>query len=179
MSHPLPEQISTSRLRLREPAIEDAHVIFSAYAQDEQVCRYLIWRPHRSVTETHEFIAACCDAWRQGRRRPYVITERDSDIAIGMLEARVLQTTVDIGYVLQRAQWGKGFMPEAIEALSSAALSSPSLFRVQATCDVENLASRRALEKAGFRYEGRVERYTIHPNISPEPRACFMYARCR
>ena len=179
MGHLLPEQIVTPRLCLREPAIEDADAIFRAYAQDEQVCHYMVWRPHRSVTETHEFIATCRDAWREGKRRPYVITERDSHIAIGVLEARVLQTTVDIGYVLERAHWGKGFMPEAVQALSSAALASPSLFRVYATCDVENLASRRALEKAGFRYEGRLERYTIHPNISLEPRACLMYARCR
>jgi [ribosomal protein S5]-alanine N-acetyltransferase len=49
----------------------------------------------------------------------------------------------------------------------------------QATCDVENLASQRALEKSGFNREGRLERYNIHPNVAAEPRACFMYAKCR
>ncbi|MCG2592746.1 GNAT family N-acetyltransferase [Ramlibacter sp. XY19] len=52
-------------------------------------------------------------------------------------------------------------------------------FRVHAACDVENRPSQRALEKAGFMREGRLERFTVHPNISPEPRACYMYARCR
>jgi RimJ/RimL family protein N-acetyltransferase len=55
----------------------------------------------------------------------------------------------------------------------------PAFHRVQATCDVENTGSWRALEKAGFVREGRLERYTIHPNTDPEPRACYMYARCR
>ena len=96
-----------------------------------------------------------------------------------MLEARMQGTTVDIGYVLAPSHWGKGFMPEAIQALTGVALQKPSVYRVQATCDTENVPSQRALEKSGFRREGRFERYTVHPNISPEPRACFMYAKCR
>ena len=96
-----------------------------------------------------------------------------------MIEARLQGSTVDIGYVLARARWGQGFMPEAIRALAAVALSKTSVFRVHAACDTENVASQRALEKAGFLREGRLDRYTVHPNISPEPRACLMYAKCR
>jgi len=110
---------------------------------------------------------------------PYVITPRGSDEAIGMIEARLQGSTVDIGYVLARGLWGQGFMPEAIRALASAALGTPGLFRVHATCDTDNVASQRALEKAGFLREGRLDRYTVHPNISSEPRACLTYAKCR
>ena len=139
----------------------------------------MIWRPHVSESVTQEFITSCVGEWKTGSRLPYVITEPHSNVAIGMLEARMQGTTVDIGYVLARSQWGKGFMPEAIQALTGVALRSSSVFRVQATCDTENIPSQRALEKSGFSREGRLERYTVHPNISPEPRACFMYARCR
>ena len=139
----------------------------------------MIWKPHASESVTREFIASCIEAWQAGTRRPYVITEHGCDIAIGMLEARVLGTTIDIGYVLARAHWGKGYMPEAIHALASAALAHSETFRVQASCDIENLPSQRALMKAGFTREARLERYTVHPNVSSEPRACFMYAKCR
>lgn len=64
-------------------------------------------------------------------------------------------------------------------AVPDAALAGCGFFRVQASCDVDNIASQRALEKSGFVREGRLERLTVHPNISPEPRPCFMYARCR
>jgi ribosomal-protein-alanine N-acetyltransferase len=99
--------------------------------------------------------------------------------AIGMLEARVGAHITDIGYVLARAHWGKGLMTEAVRALTDAALGSPEICRVQASCDVDNRASARVLEKSGFSCEGRLERYTIHPNIAAEPRPCFLYARCR
>jgi [ribosomal protein S5]-alanine N-acetyltransferase len=128
--------------------------------------------------ETHTFIASCIAAWQEGSRLAYVITEAGSPSAIGMLEARISGLTVDFGYVLARAHWGKGYMPEAVAALAEAALEM-GYFRAQAFCDVENLPSQRTLVKAGFFREGRLERYMVHPNISAEPRQCFMYSRCR
>lgn len=139
----------------------------------------MIWRPHASEVVTQEFIASCIEAWKSGTRFAYVITKRDSSQAIGMIEARLLGATVDIGYVIAQSHWGEGLMPEAIAAIAADALANPAFFRVQATCDVENIPSQRALEKSGFKREGRLERHTIHPNISPEPRACFMYAKCK
>lgn len=104
---------------------------------------------------------------------------QNSDVAIGMIEARMQDTSIEIGYVLARSHWRNGFMPEAIQALTDEALNLTAIFRVDAACDTENTPSQRALEKAGFNREGRLERYTVHPNISPEPRDCFMYAKCR
>lgn len=179
MARLLPDQVTTERLRLRRPELADASDIFRAYAQDEQVCLFMIWPPHELESVTHAFIESCVNAWEQGDRLAYVITERPANLAIGMLEARLQGSTVDIGYVLARSHWGKGLMPEAIQALAADALEHASVFRVQAICDIENVASQRALEKAGFNREGRLERLTVHPNISPEPRACFMYAKCR
>ncbi len=179
MPYVLPETIDTARLRLRRPEVADAASLFHSYTQDPQVCRFMIWAPHASEDTTREFIASCIAAWEAQQCLPYVIAEQGSDLAVGMIEARMQGSTVDIGYVLARSQWGRGLMPEAIGSLASAALSRDEVFRVQATCDTENIASQRALEKSGFVREGRLERFTIHPNISSEPRACFMYARCR
>lgn len=96
-----------------------------------------------------------------------------------MPDARLSRHTVDIGYVLAPEYRGKGLMPEAVSALAAPALRAPECFRVQAFCDVDNIPSQRALEKAEFRLEGRHERFFVHPNLSPEPRPCYMYARCR
>jgi ribosomal-protein-alanine N-acetyltransferase len=179
MTSLLPRQIATARLRLREPAMSDAGEIFRAYTQDVAVCRFMVWTPHACEAVTRQFIDWCTEAWKAGERLPYVITRSDSDAPIGMIEARLLGTTVDIGYVLARSHWGQGLMPEAIRVLAGAALADPGIFRVHAACDVDNIPSQRALEKSGFTREGRLDRLTVHPNISPEPRPCFMYAKCR
>jgi ribosomal-protein-alanine N-acetyltransferase len=179
MNRRLAEQITTTRLRLRKPELADAASIFHAYAQDLDVSRYMTWTPLPSESVTRAFVESCIEAWDGDRSQPFIITLRDSDVAIGMIEARALGTTIDIGYVLAKPHWGAGLMPEAIAALAGSALDSPAIFRVQATCDTDNIGSQRALEKSGFTREGRLERHAVHPNISPEPRACFMYARCR
>jgi len=110
---------------------------------------------------------------------PYIISRRESDDPIGMLEASVRSATIDLGYVLAAAQQGRGLMPEAVRALTELALSNPGVFHVQAVLDVENVASRRVLEKCGFAREGRLERCMVHRNLSPESRPCFLYARWR
>lgn len=174
----LPQRVATRRLVLRKPVIADAAEIFRSYTQDPLVCRFMVWRPHASEAETDAFIASCIEAWEQGIRQPYILAEAGAPSAIGMVEVRFSGLTADFGYVLARAHWGRGYMPEALSALSEVALEE-GYFRVQAFCDIENRPSQRVLEKAGFRREGRLERYMVHPNISSEPRACFMYSRCR
>ena len=175
----LPEILETRRLRLRKPKTTDASRIFATYGRDSDVAHYMVWRPHTEVEQTREFIRGCIESWKGEERLPYVIVHEGHDEPIGMLDARLHGHMVDIGYVLAKSEWGRGLMPEAIETLVSKLMSNSSVYRVQATCDVDNKASRRTLEKSGFKQEGRLERYTIHPNLSPEPRACYMYARCR
>lgn len=176
----LPDEINTDRLILRQPRPSDAAALFTAYTQDAEVARYMTWVPHKSVTETEGFIVYCCEAWSSGKARPYVISlQSDSNRPIGILEARFHSHMVDLGFVLAREHWGRGLMPEAVSTLANVALADPSCFRVQATCDIENIASARTLEKAGFAREAKLQRYSVHPNISAAPRGCFMYAHYR
>jgi RimJ/RimL family protein N-acetyltransferase len=93
-----------------------------------------------------------------------------------MIEARVRVPAVDIGYALVRRRWRRGLMSEAVDAVIRWALSQPEIFRVWATCDVENVASARLLEHVGMRREGILRRWIVHPNVSDTPRDCFCYA---
>jgi RimJ/RimL family protein N-acetyltransferase len=70
-------------------------------------------------------------------------------------------------------------MPEAIGAVTQWAFNNPLVSRVWAVCDLENRASARALEKSGFTKEGVLGDYSVHPNISAQPRDCYSYAMTR
>jgi RimJ/RimL family protein N-acetyltransferase len=174
-----PDLIETLRLRLRAPELSDAEEMFASYTQDADVARYMVWRPHASLDDTRAFAAACVAQWSAGPARSYVITLAASGQFVGMLEARPRDHAVNIGYLLARNHWGQGLMAEAVQAFAAIALQLPGIFRVEATCDVENRPSARALEKSGFLLEGRLARHTVHPNISAEPRDCLIYAVCR
>lgn len=70
-------------------------------------------------------------------------------------------------------------MTEAVIAVTAWAFTDPYVERVWAVCDVENTASMRVLEKAGFQREGLLEKYGVHPNVSCEPRDCISFAKWR
>jgi ribosomal-protein-alanine N-acetyltransferase len=171
-----PDTVETPRLHLRRPVPRDAERIFQTYAQDREVTRYLRWVPHTTVEKTKKFVAFCQDRWTNSVAFPYVITRKEDGELLGMIEVRPNGHRADFGYVLARSYWGNGLMPEAIAAVVKIALGHPEIYRMEATCDIENKASARALEKSGFFREGLLRRYIIHPNISPEPRDSVLYA---
>jgi RimJ/RimL family protein N-acetyltransferase len=170
------ERIETERLILRKPRMEDAPIIFEAYAQDLEVTRYLVWRPHKHVGETEGFLNYCLRVWVQETSFPYILTLRRIDEPVGMLEIHNKGFKLEVGYVLARSYWGKGYMTEALRAVIAWAIGRPDIFRLQAVCDVDNLGSARVMEKAGMEREGLLRRYVIHPNISPQPRDAYTYA---
>lgn len=175
-----PDRIETARLCLRRPVLDDAAEIFRRYAQDEEVTRYIVWKPHRSVDETRIFVARVMEAWASGTgHRSWVIETRDRPELLGMIGGFHDAYGLKIGYVLAKEHWGRGYMTEALRAVCDAALADPRIWRVWAVCDVENLASARVMEKAGMLLEGTLRKYLVHPNRSDVPRDCLCYARVR
>ncbi|MFN8487069.1 MAG: GNAT family N-acetyltransferase [Caldilineaceae bacterium] len=174
-----PTTFTSARLLLRTPIAADAEAIFQAYAQDPEVTRYLVWRPHRDLSETEAFIERCLTAWQQQTEFPYVITDKQTTQLLGMLTLRITGFAAAIGYGLRCSAWGQGIMPEAAGLVTDWALTQPSIYRVWAICDYENRASARVLEKIGMQCEGLMRRGVLHPNLSDEPRDCWLYARVK
>lgn len=177
-----PTTFTTRRLILRRPTLADAHAIFRNYARDPEVTRYLVWCPHEDVGETEEFLRSCLKAWEEGTELTWVLTLRSTDEAIGMLAVRPGEPTrlaANLGYVLSRKHWGQGLMTEAVRHIMDWLRSSPEIYRIWATCDVEHTASARVLEKSGMQREGVLRRWGLRPNISSEPRDTYVYAWVR
>lgn len=175
----LPVHIDTARLVLRPVEQDDAQPIFEGYASRPEAVRYLIMTPSREVSETREFVRTCRRDWEEGVRCVFAMVLRSSGETIGVVDARRRGSTVDVGYAMRPEHWGRGLMAEAVTALAGRCLAHAEIFRFQAFCDVDNPASARVMEKAGMQREGVLRRYSIHPNVSPEPRDVYIYARVR
>lgn len=174
-----PQRIETSRLILRRPRLTDADDIFDNYASDPEVTRYVSWRPYKDRSEVPIFLKSRLERWDSGEEYSWGITLSPDDRVVGMIGCRVREHAADIGYALSRKYWGRGYVTEAAKAVSDWAIGLEFIYRVWAVCDVENKASARVLEKIGMQREGILRRYVIHPNLSPEPRDCFGYAKVR
>jgi RimJ/RimL family protein N-acetyltransferase len=146
---------------------------------DPEVTRYMIWNTHRTIDDARSFLSSCEARWQSGAEYFWVITECPKDEAIGGISYRLKGDSADFGYVLNRNHWRRGIATEAVRAVVSWICSMESIRRVWATCDVENIASARVLEKAGFIREDVLPASTVRPNISSEPRDTYLYARGR
>jgi RimJ/RimL family protein N-acetyltransferase len=176
---PFPAQLLTARLRLRPPTEADAEAIFSRYGQDSQVCRFLTWTPHRTVDDTLAFLRRITAANREGKSAGYLIYARDSGELLGSIGGGFDGSRMQFGYCLARDAWGQGIATEAVRAFVKTAVQQPSVWRIQAFCDLQNPASARVLEKAGLALEGTLRRYMVLPNLGDVPRDLWLYAKVR
>ena len=171
-----PEIFESTRLILRPPTLDDAQTIFTNYTQDPEVTRYLVWPPHEKIENTREFLLRCIQCWQDETAFPWVITLKSDKTILGMIEMRLVGFKADFGYVLAQEYWNNGYTTEAVKTLVQWAIEQENIYRVWAVCDLENPASARVMEKAGLHREGILRRYSIHPQLSSEPRDCYCYS---
>lgn len=176
--HQAPAQLITERLILRRPSLADAAAVYE-FGRDPEVARYMDWPRHTGIQDAVEALESFAAQWESGREFCWAITTKTENTAIGAIACRVERPRADFGYVLNRRYWGQGRATEAVRAVVAWAMSLPEIDRVWATCDTENLASARVLEKAGLEREGTLQRSIIRPNLSPIPRDTFIFAKVR
>jgi [ribosomal protein S5]-alanine N-acetyltransferase len=175
----LPQEIHTNRLLLRPPSEADAELMFARYSSDPEVCRYMSWRPHRSIDDTIAYLRKKTTDAGIGEITRRLIFCRSSGALLGSIGGQADNYRFQFGYCLARDAWGHGYATEAARAFVAAVMDDPRFWRVQAFCDVENRASARVLEKAGLTFEATLKRYLIMPNLSPLPRHMLCYAKVR
>ncbi len=79
-------------------------------------------------------------------------------ISLSSIRRRAAQFA-SLGYWMSREHTGRGLMTEAVGLVVQFAFDSLDLHRIHAATLPENAASRRVLEKNGFREEGYAEKY--------------------
>jgi RimJ/RimL family protein N-acetyltransferase len=171
-----PERIEGPRLVLRLPAIDDAGPLFQRVARDPAVTKYLLWTPHPDVAVTKRVIAERMNV--DAHLRTWVMVLQHSGEIVGMISCgRPVRYAAEIGYCVGRRWWGKGLMSEALGMLMSTLQADADVYRVWATCHVDNERSVRLLERAGFTREGRLARHGIYPNLGTEPLDSLLFAK--
>jgi len=168
--------IALRTVRLRRPRLADAEAILE-YGSDPEVARYADWPVRSDLASLRELLHDRAARWTSGAEYYWVITERERDGAIGGSCCRVTGDAAEVGFLVHRQFWGRGIATVACTAVVAWLWSVPTVRRVWATCDAENLASARVLEKVGLRHERTLLQATVRPNLSPEPRDTQVYAR--
>jgi RimJ/RimL family protein N-acetyltransferase len=149
----------TGRLvELREYTPDDAAAMTS-WTSDPRVVRFLTWEvgDHAGALQ---FIKQKIAEAEEHPRVVYelAMVERATGLLVGSAGLRVRDwqhRRGELGYVLRRDRWGRGYTTEAVRLLIALGFEL-GLHRVEATCHPDNGASARVMEKTGMRFEGRM-----------------------
>lgn len=157
--------LETPRLILQTWSIDDLHPALEIF-RDADVMRYIGSGEPFTLDRTREFLI-----WvekyqaENGFCRWKVIESSSGQIigSCGFARPEGLRD-IELGYVMRRASWGKGFATEAAEACMHHGFNNLRFREIIALTDPENTASRRVLEKIGFRERGN-EIYKGHNTL--------------
>lgn len=141
------------RIYLRPFEAMDFMDVYSNYASDPEVCKYLTWAPHSSSEETLGYLTAFLPSYQDSGFYHWAIELPTVGVigAIEVVEKDAIRSEATLGYVLGRSYWNQGFMSEALGLVLSY-LEDEGFVLFKAECLKENIASQRVLEKAGFSF---------------------------
>ncbi|CAK8544729.1 unnamed protein product [Lathyrus sativus] len=152
-------KVDLSRISLRPFKLTDVDDFF-LWAGDDEVTKHIRWKTCLSREEALAFIKDVCipHPWR----RSICLDDHSIGFVSVYRWSGDDRYKADIGYAVAANYWGHGIATKAIKiALSRVFNDFSDLLRLQAFADVDNKASQRVLEKAGFLREGVLRQYTI------------------
>jgi ribosomal-protein-alanine N-acetyltransferase len=148
--------LKTMRLALRPLEATDAEALWP-FVSDPNLPRMMTWEAHTSLEQTRGFIAAMQQGREQGTNIAWAILHGGSLVGLCGLHGitRILGAwrvdRAELGYWMGPPHQNQGFVTEAAREVLRCAFEELGLHKVTVGCVSENDASRRVIEKLGFR----------------------------
>ena len=136
--------------------LDDAEDMFE-YASDPEVSKYTGWYAHNALEDSKLFLNYVTNSYRNNQVSSWGVVHKVDKKFIGtagFINWNVEHARAEIGYALARKYWGKGYMTEVVHAIIYFGFSRIMLNRIEARCEIKNIASARVMEKVGMKYEG-------------------------
>lgn len=165
--------LDTERLLLRPFEEKDAEVFF-ACCRNPNLGNNAGWAPHRTPEESRNILRSVFI----GQEGVWAIVLKETQQLIGSVgivpdpkrenpQARML------GYWLDEAHWGKGYMTEAVEAVLDYGFRELKLSLITANCYPHNKRSEQVLKKNGFICEGTLHQAELAYNGNMYDHLCY------
>ena len=155
----IPDRIETERLLLHAFRAEDAEQVLEAVDESrEEIGRWMSWPPYLTEAEQSRREAGRSrERWEAGKSFDYTIRRRADDRFLGAImieDPNWAVPSFNLAYWIRTSETGKGYVSEAVRAVTRTAFAALGAKRVQILCDEGNVRSARVAEAAGFRLEG-------------------------
>lgn len=158
--------IETERLMLRnykEADLAEMHRLWS----DKKTMYYLDDILANTIDESAKYLKT---GMENLDGHYFCICEKSVDRFIGSVGYTITEITplgkiVHLGYMLLPEYHGRGYMPEATKKVIEFAFTVDDCIRITTGCHKENDASRKVLERVGFRKEAEKIKAVYHDGV--------------
>ena len=160
---PLPDPpLSDGRIALREKSEADIPALVAA-VQDPLIPRYTRVPSPYGERQAREFLVYQRRRREEGIELSLLVVDAENDDLLGAIGARVDRRNecADMGYWVAREARGRGVASGAVVLLGTWLFQALELARLQIHTEVDNVASQRVAERAGFRREGVLRSYEL------------------
>jgi RimJ/RimL family protein N-acetyltransferase len=158
----LPVTVRTLRLTLRPLRSRDADVLHRIY-QAEGVLRYFPNPLAPPIEKVERFITLQQAHWhKHGFGNWGLLPDGETEI-IGWAGLQYLPELdeTEVGFLLARPFWGRGYATEAAQAALQLGFTDLCLNYIIALVHPDNLASQRVIEKCGMAYQNTIRLWGI------------------
>jgi len=145
--------IKTNRLTLRPLEISDAEVLQRIY-QTEDILRYFPPTVSPTLETIQRYVMRQKEHWDKYRYGHWGVVPNGQSQVIGWAGLQFLPelNETEVGYLLDKLHWGKGYATEAAQASIQFGFESCALDHIIALVHADNTASRRVIEKCNMSY---------------------------
>ena len=158
MKHLGSKKIHTERLTLRPFTMKDAEMMFSNWASDDEVTKYVPWDTHSSIEVTKEILTEWTNNYKNPNFYQWCIDYYGKAIgSISVLEINEELKSCEIGYCIGKKWWHNGITSEAVRHVKNFLINKVGFEHLWAWHHIDNPNSGLVLSKCGFRYVGEVD----------------------
>ncbi|QND38543.1 GNAT family N-acetyltransferase [Rhizobium leguminosarum bv. viciae] len=145
----------TARLRLRIPLEGDIDFLTRLFSRPELVAHRPVPRPD-TPAESAARLARDIGHWKDHGFGRWAVEANGTLIGFGSVTVSKEFDDLNLSYHLQPESWGQGYATELVREAPVFAIDDLHAGRMIGLVRTANVASRRILEKCGFKYEREV-----------------------
>lgn len=164
--------LNSGERKLRMPVLDTERLVLRQFVQDD-LKDIMAWEEF-SVAQNagvgaQEFLNYCFREYRERGIGPWGMQLKETKAIVGNCGfPHIFKNRCgEANYYVTPRHRGQGMAPEALRALLKFGFRDLGLTRIQARCELSNLASERVMQKVGMRFEGLVEDASSSTDPSP------------
>lgn len=143
--------IKTTRLGFRLLQVDD--IVYLEELENDPYVKEFFPDGVRDRAKTEDMIKRFISAYEEKGLPCFLLFDLESDELIGRAGFGITETgDTEVGYVLHKKFWGKGYASEAVTELLKYAREHIDVDYIIAYADVGNIGSTRVMEKCGMIY---------------------------